>query len=191
MTLKTQSIKCLAGVAVVGGAFLLGSGLTAQSSSASCGEAKCDSAYPGYKEGSPWGRYTFTIPKSQRFTSSQLNMDRIEYLCGDLDGCQVRLGMYDWDNQKRNASRSGLLYYNIDTGAWRASGNVNTHAPQVLDTAGTDLNGTTEHVMQAWTCFLTDGEYNNRAEGDRKKSFNLLQWDVDNYNADCWITFVD
>jgi hypothetical protein len=99
--------------------------------------------------------------------------------------------MYDWDNQKRNASRSSLLYYNFDTGAWRASGDVNSHAPAVLDTWGTDLNGTTEHVAQAWTCFLTDGEYNNRAEGDRKRGFNLLQWDVDSYNSDCWVTFVD
>jgi hypothetical protein len=172
---------------------LIGGSINAQSDSPNCIEGKCPSEeYDGFYEASPWGRYTATISKSQRFTTKPLDMKRIAYLCGDMDGCTVRLGMYNWDGQMRIASRTSMFYYNKDTRRWRSEAlNPDVAAGSAPDFEGEDFNGTTNHVAQAWSCYVTDGEYNNRAESDSKRGLGLLSWDTFGYNADCWVTFVD
>lgn len=193
MSLKSKLIGWIAGLTAIGGAFFLGSSLTAQSSSPDCGESKCESAtYDGFLEASPWGRYSLEVSKSERFTTKPLDMKRIEYLCGDMDGCQVRLGMFNWDGQMRLASRTSMFYYNKDTRRWRSEAlNPDVAAGSRPDFEGEDFNGGTQHVAQAWACYITDGEYNNRAESDSKRGLGLLGWDSFGYNADCWATFVD
>jgi hypothetical protein len=76
-----------------------------------------------------------------------------------------------------------LFFYEPYTGVWKAS---------LGDTAGT-LGGPhskTEHVMNAWACYLTDGSYSGWKDlGDFGISFSLLSWNQ--YNATCTVTFID
>ncbi|OQW75604.1 MAG: hypothetical protein BVN35_08110 [Proteobacteria bacterium ST_bin11] len=129
--------------------------------------------------GSQFRNYTKTIPQ-----------DVFVALCGDRDGCQVRLGMTQWDNttQKAAASKTFLLYYNEETGHWRAD---DDHYAQ-----GTDGNKQTEHVMDAgnWhACYLTDGVYEKTDLGDGSKGMQLL-WSEGGYDKDfrtCELTLID
>jgi hypothetical protein len=155
-----------------------------------CAAGKCESSdYEGFLEPSPYGRYSVSVTKAERFTTKPLDMKRLEYLCGDMDGCSIRLGMFNWDGQMRLASREGLFYYNKDTRRWRSSlSNISAGGPNDVD--GTDFDGTTQHVMQSFSCYVTDGEYVNRSESDSKRGFGLLAWD-NTWSGDCWVTFID
>lgn len=89
--------------------------------------------------------------------------------------------MYNWDGTARTASRSSLFYYNRYNKNWRA---------EREDKAGTNNNNVTQHVMQAWACYFTDGEYINwYNRGDYDLNFNLLSWNQ--YNATCKLTIID
>jgi len=91
------------------------------------------------------------------------------------------MGMYNWDGTARTASRSSLFYYNRYNKNWRA---------EREDKAGTNNNNVTQHVMQAWACYFTDGEYINwYNRGDYDLNFGLLSWNQ--YNATCKLTIID
>jgi hypothetical protein len=126
-------------------------------------------------------RQTYTAWNWQRGTTVTIPESTIRDLCGDWDGCTLRLGMYNWDGTRRTASRDSLFYYDNATRTWRASAG---------DKAGKNNNQVTEHAMQAWACYFTDGEYIswfNR--GDFDTNFGLLSWNQ--YNATCKLTIID
>lgn len=125
---------------------------------------------------------TITANRAQRGTSVPIPMETIETLCGDIDGCTLRMGMYNWDGQGFTASSSNLFYYNMHNGAWRA---------EEGDSFGVDFNINTEHVMQAWGCYFTDGTYDDWVNlHDYSKGFSLLAWNQ--YSAEeCRLTIVD
>ena len=124
---------------------------------------------------------TFRVYKSQRGTTISLPENTIADMCGDLDGCTLRMGMYNWDNLGRVASRDNLFFYNTVNRNWRAMNS---------DWAGSDYNGTTEHIMEMWACYLTDGFYYNWTDyGDGNIGFGLLSWNQ--YDAECWLTIID
>jgi len=126
-------------------------------------------------------RQTYTAWNWQRGTTVEIPETTIRDLCGDWDGCTLRIGMYNWDGTLRTASRDSLFYYNTSTKNWRAS---------VGDKAGTNNNHTTQHVMKAWACYFTDGEYNSWTNrGDFDTNFGLLSWNQ--YNATCKLTIID
>ncbi|MBI3186285.1 MAG: hypothetical protein HYZ31_00285 [Gammaproteobacteria bacterium] len=126
-------------------------------------------------------RTTVTAWASGRGTSVDIPVTTVSDLCGDWDGCTLRMGMYNWDGTYRTASRESLFYYNTWNSTWRAS---------YADAAGTNNNGVTEHVMNAWACYFTDGWYINWANiGDINPSFALLSWNQ--YNATCKLTIID
>lgn len=136
---------------------------------------------PDYDPASGTDRYTLEVTRTDRGTSKPLDMTKVEQLCGDMDGCSVRIGLYNWDDTGRVASREFLLFYNKQNHAWRASAG---------DTAGADMNNVTEHVNQSWSCYLTDGEYKNWNDlGDAGRGFGLLAWDQ--YNGGCFLTIID
>ena len=113
---------------------------------------------------------TTTIPEST-----------VANLCGDFDGCTLRIGMYNWDGTGRTASRESLFYYNTANRNWRASRS---------DLAGTNANGATQHVMNAWACYFTDGRYAGFINyGDYNTNFGLLSWNQ--YVASCKLTIID
>lgn len=126
-------------------------------------------------------RQTFTAWNSQRGTTVNIPESTIKHLCGDWDGCTLRMGMYNWAGNGRTASRGSLFYYNNWTKTWRA---------ERSDKSGKNNDNVTQHVMNAWACYFTDGEYRswfNR--GDFDLNFGLLSWNQ--YNATCKLTIID
>jgi hypothetical protein len=126
-------------------------------------------------------RQTYTAWKYQRGSTVTIP-ERVVYdLCGDWDGCTLRIGLYNWDGNGRTASRSSLFYYNRYNKTWRSERD---------DRQGTANNNVTEHAMHAWSCYFTDGEYQRwHNRGDFDLDFGLLSWDQ--YNADCKLTIID
>lgn len=126
-------------------------------------------------------RQTVTAWSSGRGTSVNIPEQTISDLCGDWDGCSLRMGMYNWDGSGRTASRDSLFYYNNSTKTWRASEG---------DAYGSNNNGVTEHIMNSWACYFTDGWYINWSNiGDINLNFALLSWNQ--YNATCKLTIID
>ena len=125
---------------------------------------------------------TYTAPKATRGSTVNIPESVIDSYCGDGDGCEMRLGMYNWDGTNRTASRHFLFFYNYGYATWRTS----------TDKAGTNYFNTsaTEHAYQAWSCYFTDGYYDNWTNhGDFSYDFGLLSWDQ--YDADCKLTIID
>ncbi|MET0355821.1 MAG: hypothetical protein ABW044_03530 [Cellvibrio sp.] len=126
-------------------------------------------------------RVSYTAVKANRGNTVLIPLATVISLCGDIDGCEVRMGMNNWDGTGRTASRHSLFYYNQYTRNWRAEDG---------DTYGTVGNNVTEHVMNAWACYLTDGYYNNWTNhGDLNQGFSVLSWNQ--YNANCTVTLID
>ena len=126
-------------------------------------------------------RQTYTAWSAGRGTTVNIPELTIVDLCGDWDGCTLRMGMYNWDGTGRTASRDSLYYYNNATKTWRASRD---------DRAGMNGNGVTEHIMEAWACYFTDGQYANWTNnGDFNLGFGLLSWNQ--YVATCKLTIID
>ena len=80
-------------------------------------------------------------------TNKEIDHAILTDLCGDFDGCEVRIGMTQWTAtyQKEAANRGPyILYYAPSNGRWR-----------LWDNYGTDDDGTTQHVFNIWsTCFF-------------------------------------
>mgnify|MGYP001182123007 CR=1 FL=1 len=122
--------------------------------------------------------------------TKKIPQDVIESLCGDQDGCEIRLAMTRWsdDTITESASRSSLFYYSKNKDGqlrWRASLN---------DFSGIDNNGRTEHVMEIWsTCYFTDGTYSQYKDlGDKEAGLQLLIWNNFKYqNRTCELTIID
>lgn len=126
-------------------------------------------------------RFSVFVSRSQRGNSVPIDHARLTRLCGDEDGCSVRIGMHNWDDTGRVASREFLFFYNAHNGNWRAS---------LGDSAGTDSNNVTEHPNHSFACFMTDGVYRNfENANDTAAGFSLLSWRE--YNTDCWLTIID
>jgi hypothetical protein len=129
--------------------------------------------------GVKYGGRTKTIPQ-----------DTLIALCGDYDGCQVRLAMTRWasDANTESASVFFTFYYSAGNGRWRAS---NTDAG---DANGVDGDGKTTHVRSIWdTCYFTDGTYDQyRNQGDPGRGMQLLVWNhYNNQNRTCELTLID
>jgi len=126
-------------------------------------------------------RATYSAWNWQRGTTVNIPESTIRDLCGDWDGCTLRLGMYNWNGTRRTASRESLFYYDNVTRNWRASRD---------DRQGTNNNGVTQHAMHAWACYFTDGRYSSWSNlGDHNTDFGLLSWNQ--YNATCKLTIID
>ena len=126
-------------------------------------------------------RVTYTATIAQRGNTVLIPYATVVSLCADGDGCEIRMGMYNWDGTGRTASRGSLFYYNASTHTWRT---------EAGDAYGTSGNNVTEHVMNAWACYLTDGYYNNWTNhGDLNQGFSVLSWNQ--YVANCSVTLID
>ena len=126
-------------------------------------------------------RASFTVSRLQRGTTKLIPQAVIVTLCGDRDGCSIRMGMHNWDETQRVASREFLFFNNPVNRNWRSS---------YGDAAGTNADNVVAHPgSQIWSCYFTDGEYNNWVGVDSTPAFGLLSWNQ--YNADCWMTIID
>jgi hypothetical protein len=112
-------------------------------------------------------------------------------LCGDEDGCEVRLAMtrFFGDSGTEAASKSAIFYYSHDDGRWRTSA-ISGGGESI----GVDGRNGTQHIIDAWgTCIFTDGSYSEyRQQGDNALGLYLLVWN--NYNnpsRTCELTLID
>jgi hypothetical protein len=129
--------------------------------------------------GANYGGKTKTIPH-----------DILAALCGDPDGCQIRLGMTRWGNgsETETASVFFTFYYSAADGHWRAS------STDAGDASGIDGDGHTQHVRNIWnTCFFTDGTYSGYKDtSDRERGMQLLVWNGNtNPKRTCELTIID
>ena len=116
-----------------------------------------------------------------------IDHDKLIELCGDFDGCEVRIGMTKWDLNTRTetASRGSLLfYYSPSDGHWRTS-----HA----DAWGVDGDGNRKHVINIWSaCYFTDGEYESYHQEGDVEGFGLLVWNqYSGSERTCELTLID
>lgn len=126
-------------------------------------------------------RVTFRLTKAQRGTSVPIDEDVVIRFCSDMDGCELRLGMFNEYNKGKVASRQSIFYYNRVNRAWRASRD---------DLQGTNNNGKSEHAMSLMSCHFTDGKYENyEVLGDPDVGFGLLGWK--DHDAECFLTIID
>ncbi|MBT5847498.1 MAG: hypothetical protein HOH86_12975 [Verrucomicrobiales bacterium] len=133
----------------------------------------------GHIEADNVGRITYRNNTSN--TSVPIDESVVIRYCGDIDGCQVRIGMFNWDTSRRSTSRSYLFYYDAQTRNWRASN----------DAWGTAGAGNTQHALHVWSCYFTDGQYANGTDlGDTNNNMNLLNWN-EYVNETCFITLID
>ncbi|MFQ5593144.1 MAG: hypothetical protein ACE5HA_03245 [Anaerolineae bacterium] len=118
-------------------------------------------------------------------TSVPVDENLLKQLCGDGDGCTFTLGMRDWATATYGpgllatvgpirlslaGERNGQRYWSVRY----ENGDQLTAA---------DGNGATNHLRQAWDCFLTDGRYENGSDlGDPAIGLALLNWHGE-YNA--------
>ena len=137
------------------------------------------------------GRVTYVATHGTVGTTTPVKITDIVSLCGDKDGCTIRMGMANFDGTGRVASRDFLFFYNPANQAWRASAIVGIAPGYQLnnDPSGQDDNGTVEHVNQSWSCYFTDGEYSNQKGSDIQAGFGLLPWTQ--ITADCWMTIIE
>lgn len=140
----------------------------------------CPGAYQDVPYQTDYSSETFYACKPNRGTTTIIPESVVIKYCSDTNGCIVRIGMHDWDDTERVASRHFLFFYNPVGHTWRA---------EAGDTQGTNINGITEHVNNSWACYFTDGKYANwQNQGDNDSDFGLLSWNQ--YNADCFLTFM-
>ncbi|MBI2136531.1 hypothetical protein HYU06_05660 [Candidatus Woesearchaeota archaeon] len=128
------------------------------------------------------GRKSYYAPKSSRGTTIKIPELEIIDLCGDDDGCEVRMIMYDWDGNLRSASRTFNFFYNKDNKKWRT---------ELNDIEGTNGADGTQHIAgPIWSCYFTDGKFDNWVDqGDTDLDFGLLSWNQ--ADAECRLFVID
>lgn len=106
------------------------------------------------------GKYHLEATKSTVNSTIPVDMTTVNALCKDGDGCDITVGMKDWDNAQVGmiASRGPYkLYMSKTSNAWRVSNS---------DAQGNDGNGSVEHILSAWDCYFTDAQYVSAAGSD-------------------------
>lgn len=139
------------------------------------------------------GRYTVRARDGGATpTSVKVDQTLLLQLCGDIDGCTVRLAMHAWDD-RRPLATVGPFLFSI------GSENPTTHrrywssrapdgtAPNSsghtdAKTTGLDNDGSVEIAARAWDCFLIDGNA-SFANGSIQQSDNELGFELLNGNS--------
>lgn len=115
-------------------------------------------------------RYYVEATNSHELDTIPLQMNIVNQLCRDEDGCAVIIGMKNWsDDRPGEVASVGpfRLFLSQTSNWWRLS---NTNAE------GVDGDGTATHVLNAWDCYLTDGEYVDGVATDSSVQLGLLWW---------------
>lgn len=117
--------------------------------------------------------------------------DRLAAACGDIDGCQIRLGIQKAGQENIDSIFSSMVQINPSTGSWTATpmsrGNATTQV-----TTGQDGTAGAQSLVQAHTCFLSDGEYpglNNNIVPDNAVGFYLASFPAG--QGSCVLTVID
>ena len=119
-----------------------------------------------------------------------LDQDRIGQLCGDVDGCEVRIAMRLWRGAQDTAAASRVfhLHYDVPTRRWRIG---ETGADERFGQIGDNQHTLVREIFD--TCYLTERVYDNFNIGlDDGQGFKLLLWNGFNGpDRRCELTFID
>ncbi|MCP4541743.1 MAG: hypothetical protein GY832_31815 [Chloroflexi bacterium] len=115
-------------------------------------------------------RYLVEATKDYVNQTIPLDMNIVNGLCQDADGCDVTVGMRDY-----HASLPGMvasfgpyrLFMSQTSTFWRIA---NTH------TYGADGDGNTQHILTSSDCYFTDGEYTVGPSTDSVVQLGLLNY---------------
>ena len=134
---------------------------------------------------------SITVTTEDAGSTVPISQDVVTTLCGDHDGCELRLKMTQWLDSDRPAAigqEGGRLHYDAMSGRW-----------QMSDVTGTDGDGIAEQIISvrastsAWdVCYLTDGTYLQHVSTSDEPGLAVLFWsgyaDVEHT---CELTLID
>jgi hypothetical protein len=105
-----------------------------------------------------------------------LDMNIINELCADEDGCRVSLYMRRWtagtESEGATDQPIWVFFYNSSDHRWRLGGS-----------SGIDGSGGTQHILHVFGCYFTDGSYSGGTDlGDGAVGLGLLNWNENSYN---------
>src|SRR5580704_6389202 len=112
----------------------------------------CPGTYTDIASDTASSSQTFYACRTLRGTTTPILEEEVKKYCSTTNGCIVRIGMHNWDDTGRVASRHFLFFYNPVSHTWRS---------EAGDIQGTNMNNVTEHVNNSWSCYFTDGQYSN------------------------------
>jgi len=117
------------------------------------------------------GRVHYELKKEPSYGMTRVHIERINQLCGDIDGCSLRLKMIDYQNNKAKegtatypfAAAEALFAINTDTSAWRMD-DIRAVTVKGGDTVvdqrdGSNNENGVEGILSAWSCTFTDGTF--------------------------------
>lgn len=116
-------------------------------------------------DASPEGdRFVIVTMTNSPNGAEQVPTNRFGAACGDIDGCQIRLGIQKAGEENISFIVSSMVQINPSTGRWTASPmSRGSTATQVV--SGQDSTGGAQNLVQADTCYLSDGEYSGMDNG--------------------------
>ena len=126
------------------------------------------------------GRVTVKMKGGQN-SSTPIQRETIVDLCGDEDGCNLRMGSYNWNGQRRTASRSTTFYYD---------GQTNNFRSEYGNREGKTGDGH-EHVpFDAWECSFTDAKWVHGGRLDDNTNMHLRNRHSSGAH-ECRLTIID
>ncbi|MGI0119523.1 LamG-like jellyroll fold domain-containing protein [Zooshikella sp. RANM57] len=142
---------------------------------------------PQGKPGSSVDRKHYFVPREQRGTSLVIPEADIIELCGDEDGCQLRLGVdvEEKSNSTINQFEHSMFFYNKNTKKWyghSGSGRFGTN--------GDGISG--KNIFINEPCWFNDSRYKNwKDQNDDDLNFSLVSWSTYGFKANCRLTIID
>ncbi len=195
---QTQNLPLLgSAIASATPAFGAGSGGTTNRQAR---RASVDSAYPpavpSLNNVTATSERLTVIAFKDKGVSVPVGFETVAALCGDLDGCEVRLGRQSDNAEGRILFVSTMLHVNATTGGWLSNTAFSDqYKPKDKDSQPTN-------IISNGRCFLSDGEFKlNNANPpvpvgtDTDWGFGLVSLTQANTNAapdaDCVLTILD
>lgn len=125
----------------------------------------------------------------------ELDNNKLRLLCGDGDGCTLRLVMKNTNGGGQDKSMPPV-YFDYDGNNFMAS---ETGLPTPTFASGgsgafSDGNGKVEFALRAWNCYLTDAQYTPGTDNksDSTQSMYLLNYNSDTgWKATCMLVIDD
>lgn len=125
-------------------------------------------------------RYQVEATKATENNSIPLDNSLFNALCRDKDGCLITLGMRNWDpvNQPGVTATVGPVRFFITGKGYYRQPTAPTDGVRDLDAKfiKRDNNKGPENVMNAYDCYLSDGDYVDGLATDDRAGFSLLNF---------------
>jgi hypothetical protein len=172
----------ISGDATVSGTFTAGGATTLNANTSISGNLSVTGEVTSAQRYVVEAAWNKSFAAQNRASSSTLvDLNRLSTLCGDRDGCTIRLVMKDWGGGAQDISappqhfeyQRPLFLTSFDS----LNGNFATGG----DYSVRDGNNVINHAMRTYNCFLTDSKYEQGAEvgSDAAEDMYLLNFNID------------